>query len=95
MRLHSFRYENAVSVIAKTDFQVEVLCSGNVLFMKMAFWSESPKYTWSMNPSMLCELQLHGFIVISIFFVQGQCLLLANVWALVKEEEEKKMYLEV
>lgn len=43
-----------------------------------------------MNPSMLCELQLHGFIVISIFFVQGQCLLLANVWALVKEEEEKK-----
>lgn len=48
-----------------------------------------------MNPSMLCELQLHGFIVISIFFVQGQCLLLANVWALVKEEEEKKMYLEV
>lgn len=24
-----------------------------------------------MNPSMLCELQLHGFIVISIFFCPG------------------------
>lgn len=45
-----------------------------------------------MNLSMLCELQLHGFIVISIFFVQGQCLLLANVWALVKEEEKKNVF---
>lgn len=27
MRLHSFRYENAVSVIAKTDFQVEQFCA--------------------------------------------------------------------